>query len=185
MSEEFNDDLPVVDELTGLKAKADLMGLSYHPSIGLDKLREKVNAALNDTAAPAEEAPKAVEESPTEFRMRKRAEANELVRIRVACMNPAKKELEGEFFTAGNSVVGSFTKYVPFNTEDGWHVPRIIYNQIIDRMCQIFFTVTNDRGDKIRKGKQIREFAVEVLPELTYEELTALAQRQAMAKGGA
>ena len=30
------------DELTLLKERADLMGIKYHPSIGVDKLREKV-----------------------------------------------------------------------------------------------------------------------------------------------
>ena len=185
-----NSDLPIPDELTTLKEKADLMGLKYHPSISADKLREKVNAALADT--PAEvvnelepEAVTQVAENATEYRLRKRREANELVRVRVSCMNPAKKEIMGELFTAGNSVVGSFTKFVPFNVEDGWHIPRVIYNQMVERMCQVFYTVNTPDGDKVRKGKLIREFAIEVMPELSADELHDLAQRQAMAKGGA
>ena len=185
-----NSDLPIPDELTTLKEKADLMGLKYHPSISADKLREKVNAALADT--PVEvvnelepEAVTEVAENATEYRLRKRREANELVRVRVSCMNPAKKEIMGELFTAGNSVVGSFTKFVPFNVEDGWHIPRVIYNQMVERMCQVFYTVNTPDGDKVRKGKLIREFAIEVMPELSADELHDLAQRQAMAKGGA
>lgn len=174
------------DELTALKERADLMGVKYHPSISLEKLREKVNAAVEgkDTEAAKDE-PKPVAahvETDAERRARKRREANELVRIRVTCMNPAKKEWEGEIFTAGNSLVGSFTKFVPFNADEGWHVPRIIYNQIIQRQCQIFTTVRDSRGNSTRKGKLIKEFAVEVLPQLTTEELHDLAQRQAMAK---
>ena len=121
-------------------------------------------------------------ETQSELRLRKRKEASELVRIRVTCMNPAKKEWDGEILSAGNSAVGTFKKYVPFNNEDGWHVPRIIYNQLLERKCQIFVTDKDGRGNKVRKGKMIREFAIEVLPQLTAAELRDLAQRQAMAK---
>ena len=34
------------DELTLLKERADMMGVKYHPSIGLEKLKEKVNEKL-------------------------------------------------------------------------------------------------------------------------------------------
>lgn len=179
-------------ELTELKSRAEMLGIKFHPSISLDKLREKVNAAV--TAKPedtVDDAPKpyatavdvpASEESIAVRRARKKREANELIRVRVACMNPAKKEWEGEIFTAGNSLVGSFKKYVPFNVEDGWHVPRIILDQMKDRMCQIFVTSTDARGNKVRKGKLIKEFSIEVMPALTKDELQELAQRQAMAK---
>lgn len=173
----------VVDELTTLKARADQMGISYHPSIGLEKLREKVNAYLA-AENPEPEVPAVVEgapvESEAERRGRKRREANELVRVRVTCMNPAKSEWEGEIFTAGNSLVGSFTKFVPFNADEGWHVPRIILNQILQRQCQIFTTVRDSRGNSTRKGKLIKEFAVEIMDPLTPEELAELATRQAM-----
>lgn len=178
------------DELAALKARADLLNVSYHPSIGLEKLREKVNAAIAaEGGAAAEEITSApmesvnpVNESPEARRARKKREANELVRIRVTCMNPAKKEWDGEIITAGNSLVGSFTKFIPFNAEEGWHVPRIIYNQLVQRQCQIFVTTKDSRGNQIRKGKLIKEFAIEVLPQLTMDELKDLAQRQAMAK---
>lgn len=194
MSELFNDpaDLEAPDELTALKARADLLGLSYHPNIGLEKLRSKINGVLADEPvdpavpeATVGTAPEIAPEVETTMqrRMRKRREATELVRIRVSCMNPAKKEWDGEIFTAGNSLVGSLSKYVPFNdAEDGWHVPRIIYNLMVERQCQVFTTVRDSRGNSTRKGKLIREFAIEVLPNLTANELKDLAQRQAMAK---
>lgn len=187
MSEFDNDEnlvgLEVPDELTSLKARADLLGVKFHPSISLDKLRDKVNASVTvaEVAEP-EVTAEASEETVTQRRLRKRKEANELLRIRVACMNPAKKEWEGELFTAGNSLVGSFTKFVPFDTEDGWHVPRIIYEQIVQRQCQVFNTVRDARGNSSRKGKLIREFSIEVMPQLNEKELTELARRQAMAK---
>lgn len=187
MSDLDNDnvELDVPDELTTLKARADRLGISYHPSIGLEKLKEKVNATVTATEVKAEAAEVTVtaEESKEQRRKRKRLEANTLVRVRVTCMNPAKKEWEGELFTAGNSVVGSFTKYVPFNTDEGWHVPQIILNQIQQRMCQIFTSTKDVRGNSVRKGKQIKEFNVEIMHSLSEEELRNLAQRQAMANG--
>jgi hypothetical protein len=212
MSDIDNDtsDLPVVDELTALKARADQIGLKYHPNIGLETLREKVNAALSapgpveqpkvdeaeDYPAPedpallnqpaANAAPESLDAPVTETlsqrRLRKKREANELIRIRVTCMNPAKKEWEGELFTAGNSVVGSFSKFVPFNIDEGWHVPRIIYNQIVQRQFQTFRNEKTKNGVTVRRSGLIREFAIEVLPQLSLDELQELAQRQAMAK---
>jgi hypothetical protein len=129
--------------------------------------------------------PTQIKESVAEYRKRRAKEAGELVRIRVTCMNPAKREWSGEIFTAGNATVGTFKKYVPFGIEEGWHVPRIIFNMIMERRCQIFQSVPDGRGGKKRVGKLIPEFAVEVLPNLTPDELRALAQRQAMANGTA
>lgn len=183
----IDDDLPVQDELTTLKARADMLGISYHPSIGVEKLRTKIEEALaekpedQDEAVVAETAATEAETKDS-LRMRKRREAAELVRIRVTCMNPAKKDWEGEIISAGNSLVGTFSKYVPFNAEEGWHVPRIIYNQLVQRQCQIFETKRDARGNAFRKGKLIKEFAIEVLPQLTKAELQELARRQAMSK---
>lgn len=175
----------VEDELASLKAKADLLGLRYHPSVGVEKLREKIQAHLagsGEAGTESEECAEAPQESLLDRRRRKRLEAAKLVRVRVTCMNPFKKEWEGEIFTAGNGVVGTHKKYVPFNAEDGWHVPQILLNQIKERKCQIFTTIKDDKGNKIRKGKMINEFVVEVLPALTKEELHDLAQRQALSQ---
>ena len=186
---DVTDDIGAVpDELTALKARADLMGVTYHPSIGVDKLRDKINAAVTSTSddpVPEEVAPVAEAapvETESQFRKRMRDEANELMFIRLSCMNPAKKEWEGEIISTGNSVVGTFTKYVPFNADNGWHVPRIIYEQLVQRQCQIFISSRDDRGNTVRKNKMIKEFAIEILPPLTLEELEELARRQAMSK---
>ena len=182
MSEELTQ-----DELATIKARLDQMKVSYHPSIGLEKAREKLAAALADkptldappvaAASPAEPEP----ESERERLQRLKREALRLIRIRVTCMNPNKRELEGELITVGNSLIGTVTKFVPFNNEEGWHVPHIMYEALADRKCQVFFTEKLKNGVAVRRGKQISEFAIEVLPPLTEEELHDLAQRQAMA----
>lgn len=186
MSEIQSDDLPVPDELTSLKQRADMLGITYHPSIGLDKLRAKVNESISaDTPADSVEAEDPVlvpKESDAAKRLRLRNEASRLVRIRLTCMNPAKKEWEGEIITAGNSAVGTHKKYVPFNAEEGWHVPNIIYQVLRDRECQVFTTVRDAHGNATRRGKLIKEFAIEVLDQLTQEELDELARVQAMSR---
>lgn len=188
MSEQI-ETVEMQDELAALKARADLLGISYHPTIGLEKLRAKVNTAITSEGEPdsAPEAAASVQEAPKETeaakRLRLRNEAAKLVRIRLTCMNPNKKEWDGEIITAGNAAVGTFKKFVPFHSaDDGWHVPNILYKQLVQRECQIFVTITDGAGNKIRKGKLIKEFAIEVLPDLTEEELAELARRQAMAK---
>ena len=180
-------DEPQLDELTLLKQRAQTLGIKFHPSIGLESLRSKVSAALTGEDAeeaaeePVPEAPAA--ESRIQMRNRLRKEASALVRVRVTCMNPNKKEWKGEIFTASNSIVGTFRKYVQFNTEEGWHVPQIILNMIKARQFQTFYTIKNERGVAVRKGKLVPEFAVDVLPPLTEEELLELSRRQALAGG--
>ena len=189
-TQEMQDTELTQDELATLKARADMLGISYHPSIGVEKLKAKIEAKLNDApeendepeVKPPVEAPVVAVETEGQKRQRLRKQAAELVRIRVTCMNPAKREWEGEIITAGNSAVGTFKKYIPFNADEGWHVPRIIYNQLVERECQVFVTTKDGRGNSVRRGKSIKEFAIEVLPQLTQEELDELARRQAMAK---
>lgn len=173
------------DELTTLKARADLLGISYHPSIGVEKLREKLAAAMEDGAEEAENEGTTIGapvETEAQKRLRLMKEATKLVRIRVTCMNPAKKEWEGEIITVGNAAVGTYKKYIPFNADEGWHVPNIIYQALQERQCQVFVSTKTKNGVTIRQGKLIKEFAIEVLPPLAEKELKDLAQRQAMAK---
>ena len=176
-------------ELESLKARADLMGIKYHPNTGLDKLKAKVNNALSGgeeikdiqslstgskTYLTGEEF-KRIQES------NKKRNVNKLIRVRVTCMNPMKKEWEGEIISVGSSKLGTFKKYIPYNVE--WHVPKIIYEHLKERKCSVFHTVKDYRGQKVRKSKLVSEFSVETLPPLTAEELKDLAQRQAMING--
>ena len=176
-------------ELENLKVRAEKLGVKFHPSISADKLREKIKAAQAEGEGSVGEQDEVKTttgtdvESPAAKKLRLKHEGLKLVRVRITCMNPAKKEWEGEIFTVSNNAVGTVKRYVPYNNEDGWHVEQILLNQLRERQCQIFVTDKDSRGNKIRKGKLIREFAIEVLEPLTEEERHELAQRQAMAKG--
>jgi hypothetical protein len=172
-----------LSELDLLKLRADRLGIQYHHKIGAVKLSKLIDERLAMTApkepeAPASNVPITRSESEGQRRVRLSREANKLVRIRVTNMNPAKREWEGEIYTVSNSVVGTLKKYVPFNNEEGWHVPQMMLNMMQEKKCQIFVTEKTRFGEK-RVGKLIKELNIEILPPLTYKELTKLANDQA------
>lgn len=184
------------DELATLKARADMMGIKYHPATGIEKLKAKINnqlaikedSSLNDDPdirgmnSGTKQFISDAEFKAEQFKLRK-ANAGKLVRIRVTCMNPNKKDWDGEIISVGSAKIGTYKKFVKFNADDGWHVPNIIYEYMKERKCSIFHTIKDARGQNIRKAKLVNEFSIEVLPPLTKQELKNLAQRQAMESG--
>lgn len=169
-------------ELERLKAKAEFLGVKYHPSISFEKLQAKIAEHLKETETKAETAAVEDGEDLNAKRARLRAEAMKLVRVNITCMNPFKREWDSEIITVGNSYVGSVKRCVPFNTPDGWHIEQILLNAMRERMCQVFVNEKAPNGQTIRKGKLIKEFAIEILPPLTEQELKELARRQAIAR---
>jgi hypothetical protein len=172
------------DELTLLKERAAILGIQYHPSIGVDKLREKVAAALKDPAEleeSVEQATQEVQESEAQANARYRKEASVLIRVRLTCMNPAKQSWEGEIFTVSNSVIGTMKKFIPFHAEEGWHIPQALLNIIQERVYQAPYTERGTKGQELRRFKLVKEFSIEILPNLTASELKDLANQQAIA----
>lgn len=184
-------DMP--SELDLLKSNADLMGVKYHPNIGLDKLKEKIadkqNAPVEAdlTTADITELSDKVSNSPAErietandVRARIRKKAHQLVRVRVSCMNPLKGNLKGEILSVGNSYIGFTKKFIPFNAEQGWHLPQILLTCLQDKKYMTHFEVKIG-NKKIKKHKLVPEYAIEILPPLTAQELKDLSQRQIIA----
>lgn len=185
------------DELTLLKETADELRIKYHPNIGLEALREKIEAYHNepkadepaDIGATPEELIAGYQESqranlsPSQLRNEAYKECNRLVRVVVNCMNPTKRDWPGEMIEVSNSLVGTFKKFIPFNNAAGYHIPHIIFQALKERKCQIFVNGTDSNGNPTKRAKLISEFAVEVLDPLTEAELKELAQRQLMASG--
>ena len=168
MTDTYTEQELEVSEIDSLKQRATDMGIKYSPNIGLDKLREKVNGALAVTATPATQ---------TERYSAIRKEATKLIRVRITCLNPAKKEFNGEWFRIGNSVVKTITRFVPFELET--HAEAMLLPLIRSRKYAI---VTHEKG---KDGfpypvKKLRpEFQIEELPALTATELHELAAEQA------
>jgi hypothetical protein len=166
-----------VNELDVLKQRADLLGVTYSNNIGVEKLRERIEEHLASkeevkTAAPV------VEKS---FRQQLHDEQMKLVRIRITCMDPNKKDLPGEIVTVANDILGTVRKYIPFGelTDEGYHVPYILYQILEDRKFLNIRTIKDRRTGALRvESTWAKEFAIEVLPQLTEAELKQLATAQ-------
>lgn len=173
------------DELANLKDRANKLGIKYNANIGLDKLRNKVNMALTDPKEPMNvtTVPLPLKETKQQRNARLHRESSKLIRVNVVCMDPNKKEYTGEVITVSNSAVGTFKKFIQFNTDDGYHIPQIIYKHLKEKKCQVFHNVKAANGVTVKRGKLIPAFAIEVLAPLTEVELKDLATQQAMAKG--
>lgn len=154
-------------ELETLKERADVMGIKYSPNIGVDTLREKVNAKL----APKVEAAPAKNKNQAIIK-----EATKLVRVHIQPLNPSKKDSEGEFFRTGNSVVKTISRFVPFNQDT--HIEQMLYNVIKNQKYAGVRMVK--RNGKESPEKVLRNaYQIEVLPQLTEKELKDLAAEQA------
>ncbi len=172
---------PVVDQLALLKTKAATLGVTYSPNIGIDALREKINAKMNGEVEK-EEAPR--EKTKTELRQEKYLEATRLIRVRITNMNPAKADLPGEIFTVSNRFVGEIKRYIPYGEQvDGWHVENMLLDMLKEKQFQQIRTKKGANGQILPDTKWVREFAIEELPALTPEELKVLANKQAAAAG--
>lgn len=171
ITEDIEDSENTVDELELLKERADRMGVKYHPSIGLARMKEKIADAL-ETSTPKKE-------TKIKRNMRLRKEATELVRVRITCMNPMKKNWPGEVISISNSAIGVVKEFVPFNAPDGWHLPKVLCNILKEREFPQF-QVETINGRKVKRTRMAKEFAIEVLDPLTVEELKDLAARQAL-----
>jgi len=186
--EDFDTTETEMDELAMLKQRADLMGIKYHPNIKLESLKtkvadkmagvsdEQINEEVETITMAAEFTPKL---TIAEEKQRRKEEATKLVRIRIACMNPVKANMKGDIFCVGNSEIGMLKKYVPFNAEQGWHVPNMILQEIRDKKFVSHYD-TKIGNKVVTKTKLIPEYSVEILDPLTPEELNDLKNRQLM-----
>lgn len=158
-------------ELETLKERADLMGIKYSPNIGIDTLREKVNAQL---AKPEPEETGPVMTGSLRYTAL-REDAMKLIRVIVTNLNPSKKESEAEFFKVGNRLLTA-TRLVPFEQET--HIENIILNALKGRQYCIVVHEKNSEGKKVPVRKMRKEFQIEILDPLTPEELSALKESQ-------
>ena len=201
MSEaEFKAEYVSGDELAVLKQRARLMGIVFSNNIGIQALRQKIAAKQNEdeegtesesesdnplsvTNPLAGEKPEIMVAKPRTLRQALIEDEMKLIRLRITNMDPKKKDLPGEIFTVANEYLGTVCKYIPFGsvTDDGYHVPYCIYNMMKSRKFLNIRTTKGANGQpKIEHG-WAHEFALEVLPPLTRNDLVKLANAQAAA----
>lgn len=188
-----DDETPVIkpDRLKMLKDRATQMGISYSPNIGEDALAQKIKDKIEGTVSK-EDNPVKEDAALTERQLKNQArkemlaENMKLIRLRIVNLNPQKADLPGEIITVSNGIIGTVRKYVPFGeaTEDGYHVPNIIYKMMKERKFLSLKKKKNSQtGKEYIEQMMAPEFGLEVLPPLTQEELDELAVRQAAGNG--
>lgn len=194
---EYDTGLTPADELRMLKERARLMGITFSGNIGVDKLREKIDARLSgEDSNDADEddtnvmsgsapAPRPMTKAEREQKIRDDLyrEKMKLVRCRIYNLNPAKRDLQGEIITVANKFLGTVRKFIPFGeaTDQGYHIPQCIYDELKSRQFQQIRTKTV-KGQIQVIPRIVPEYSVEVLPPLTTEELKDLAIKQAAAE---
>lgn len=121
-------------------------------------------------------------ESEGQKKNRLRREAMALVRVRVSCMDPQKKNLKGELLCVSNKNFGTVQRFIPFNRE--WHIEKVLYDALAEKEYMVFDREKTGRaGIEVVTPRNVPAFNIQVLPPLTKGELKDLAQRQAMADG--
>lgn len=192
------------EKLSTIRAEADKLGVKYHHRAGVDKIQGLINQHLilqlpqkttpapvtNSTPVPVQPKVPTIPVIPMTHKAfrartasRTRMNASKLVRCRITNMNPLKKDWPGEIISVGSAKLGTFKKFVPFHSGEPYHLPQIIFDVLKDKKCSSFYNEENRLGHIARKSRLINEYALEVLPPLTPDELQELARTQAAAAG--
>lgn len=192
-----------INQMTDEEIKQELQdyGVKFHHKAGTAKLTDlltdvrknpstmtqDINLEVEATDRPykggnpnASEAAKAA--AAKHFTLTPEQMAMKLTRVVVTPNDPLMASYPGLIFTVGVSGINNgrmIKKFVPFNNEEGWHVPRIILNQIMSAEMQKFKTVTRPNGEKVLEPYITKKFNVRELPPLTPKELERLAAAQA------
>ena len=188
-----------VDELALLKERAKQMGIPFSNNISLETLRKrisdkmegkeepKVNPLTGDVEIAAiTSAPKKLDAKQNALALRKmmQREQMKLVRVRITNMDPKKKDLPGEIWTVSNEYLGNVRKMIPYGeqTDEGFHIPYCLFRLLQSKRFLHIRTVKDRVTGVERQEKQwVKEFSLDVLPDLTKEELARLAAAQAAA----
>ncbi len=160
-------------ELDALKQLAENKGIEFHPNIGLEKLKVKIA----EFDKQFEETPKPKMTNQAKKREEARIKHMKLVRCRIACMDPAKREWQGEWLSVGNAVLGFHTKYVLFDHE--YHLTQFMIDNLKDKKFRMSKDVPDGKGGKYSKNFFPASYNIEILDPLTEQELADLAADQA------
>jgi hypothetical protein len=118
------------------------------------------------------------------LRQRLYNEQMKLVRVQITNLDPKKADLHGELLAVGNKFIGTIKMFVPYGevTDDGWHIPYIIYKELERRKFLAIRTTKDRRTGQVKVSKSwAKEFSLTILPPLSETELKRLAIAQAAA----
>lgn len=198
--EEVVDEIVKPDELTMLKSRAKMMGITHSNNISIEALRLKIKETIEGTSKVAEE--KALEkavnsqvnalassanDAPVKsskklnLRSYMQKEKMKLIRLRITNLDPKKADLRGEIVTIANEYLGTVRKFIPFGeaTDNGYHVPYCLYEYLRDKQFLSIKTRKDPRnGQTIVENQMVKEFSLDILPMLTSDELARISASQ-------
>lgn len=175
------------NELAYLKNTAKRLGVDFPINANIAKMRALIDEKLSGVKEEEPEVVHTTLDGKRDAQTKRRIKdiAHRLVRFRIAVLDPSKQKWTGEYFTAGNEIIGHKTRFIPYDAEDGvWHAEAVIVELLRNHKYQSFPQVT-DRSDKRRgtddyhRAKLLPSFSITELPPLTKEELEDLRERQA------
>ena len=196
-------ELPSIKDMTNEEIKQELKdnGVVVHHKTGTEKLittlnevrtntyKGNVKETTSDVSVGSTEASRAAKtkhvnaiDNPTAFQR-----AMKLTRVVVTPNDPTMVNYPGLIFTVGSSGINNgqmIKKFVPFNNEEGWHVPQIILEQIEQGLMQQFKTVVRANGEKVLEPYLTKKFNVRILNPLTQEEMQRVAASNKVAGFG-
>ena len=171
------DELHIDDVKTELKTR----GITLHHKTGEAKLRQTLSDALDGTyeaTVPSTPVSAKTASKPQSIEQK----AMQLVRIVVSPNDPLQGSYPGLIFTVCSSIINrgkAVKKFVPFNNDEGWHVPQILVDQIQAAEMQKFKNVKNPTTGEAQLVPYItKKYNVQILDALNEEELAELATQQ-------
>ena len=171
------DNVGPVDKLSLLKMEATQLGIKFHPSIGEAKLKDKIavhKKAMAKLSKPEPDDVKREVQTAVQKRREMKKKQLELVRIQVSPMNPHMKGLKGQIFTRQNGLVGRVSQYIPFNSPHGWHVPRILVDDLESREYVTFYTWQDSKGREHKGHRLAKAYSITYMPPLTPEQIAQI-----------
>jgi hypothetical protein len=191
-------DIMTIEEMTSKQISDELSthGVTMHFNSKREKLEKALNAVKNGDVIEA--APVIAKDSASsgvlldisdledfkfngvELEGLREEEAQKLVRVIVRSNDPLKRESQGEIFTVGNRSINGgrpIKKYIPYNNEEGWHIPNMLLDHLKAAETQIFKKVTRN-GQDFMEPTNIKAFNIEILPQLSKDELSTLQVKQ-------
>ena len=182
------DQVQNLSQLEVLKGRATLMGIPFSNNIGVEALLKKIEEkmASDEPEVNEEEQPEA---NPLDGTSGKKVSLQKflrdremkLMRVRIQNLDPKKADLQGEMFTIANKYLGTVRKYIPYGeaSDQGYHIPYFIYKALKRRKFLNLRTKKANHGtDMVEYDRWTPEFAIDVLPDLTPDELAKLAKAQ-------
>lgn len=180
----------IVDELELLKQRAKVLGISFSNNIGIESLRAKIAAKLEpapteEVVAPAPLVDPAIQtkkQRNLSLREYMKQEEMKLVRCRISNLDPKKVDLPGEVFTVANEYLGTVRKFIPYGEAgQAYHIPMCLYKLLKEK--QYLHVRSGKKAGNVNEvnveQRYVPEFAIEILPPLSPDELAKLAAAQA------